>query len=375
MDIPKWPIAGEREIELIREVLESGQWGGFNQIVTRFEQTFAAYQHCLYGVSAFNGTVTLEMALEALEIGPGDEVIVPAISFASTATAVSRRGALPVFVDIEPYSFNMDPNRAAAAITPRTKALMAVHFGGPMVHIEKLLALGIPIIEDAAHSQGAEWNGKRAGSFGLAASFSFQNGKVITSGEGGMLTTNDPDLAQRYRAIANTGRKEGEGFFFHYTLGSNYRMSALQAAVLIAQLERLPEQNARREKYADVLREKTHGLPGLTWQHVLPQARIHTNYLMLGRIDAGLFGVTRDEFHRQITASGIPCTPFYPHPLYGNPLYKTGGCRIEPCPNAEACVQDAFWFPHRVLLGSEADAAELASLVTGIAKPAAAARV
>ncbi len=185
MVIPKWPIADEREVELIREVLESGQWGGFHEIVGRFERDFAAFQHCKYGVSAFNGTVTLEMALEVMGIGAGDEVIVPAISFLSTATAVSRVGATPVFVDIEPYSFNMDPDRAAAAITSRTKALMAVHFGGPMANMDRLCALSVPVIEDAAHSQGAEWNGRRAGSFGLVGSFSFQNGKVMTSGEGG----------------------------------------------------------------------------------------------------------------------------------------------------------------------------------------------
>jgi dTDP-4-amino-4,6-dideoxygalactose transaminase len=302
-------------------------------------------------------------------IGAGDEVIVPAISFVSTATAVPRVGALPVFVDIEPYSFNIDPERAAAAITPRTKAVIAVHFGGPMANMDRLMALGVPILEDAAHSQGAEWSGRRAGSFGVAGSFSFQNGKVMTAGEGGILTTNDPDFARKLREFANTGRREGENFFFHYTLGSNFRITAFQAAVLLAQLERLPGQNARRAQYANILREKTAELPGLTWQHIPEEAAIHTHYLMLGRIDAAQFGTTRNEFHRQITASGVPCTPFYPHPLYGNPLYRSGGCRVEPCPNAEACVQDAFWFPHRVLLGTASDAEELASLVSQVAHP------
>ena len=369
MVIPKWPVSGERERELIGEVLESGQWGGFHEIVGRFERAFAEFQHCRYGVSAFNGTVTLEMALEAMGIGAGDEVILPAISFVSTATAISRVGALPVFVDIEPYSFNIDPDRAAAAITPRTKALMVVHFGGPMANMDRLCALGLPIVEDAAHSQGAEWKGQRAGSFGLVASFSFQNGKVMTSGEGGILTTNDESIAKKLRAIANTGRREGEGFFFHYTLGSNYRITALQAAVLIAQMERLPEQNARRAQYAKILREQTAEIPGLTWQQIPEEAQVHTNYLTLGRIDAAKLGASRDEFHRHVTAAGIPCTPFYPHPLYGNPLYRTGGCRVEPCPVAEACNQDAFWFPHRLLLGSDDDARELAGILCGVAQP------
>jgi dTDP-4-amino-4,6-dideoxygalactose transaminase len=374
MDIPKWPIAGEREMDLIREVLDSGQWGGFNEIVGRFEREFAAFQHCAHGVSAVNGTVTLEMALEAMGIGPGDEVIVPAISFVSTATAVSRVGATPVFVDIEPFSFNIDPDRAAAAITPRTKALMVVHFGGPMANMDRLCVLGVPVIEDAAHAQGAEWRGRRAGSFGIVSSFSFQNGKVMTSGEGGILTTNDELLARRLRALANTGRREGENYFFHYTLGSNYRITALQAAVLLAQLERLPVQNAHRARYAKILREETAEIFGLAWQTVPDEAHVHTNYLMLGRIDAEKFGATRDEFHRQMTAAGIPCTPFYPHALYGNPLYRAGGCRVEPCPVAEACVQDAFWFPHRLLLGSDADAHELAGMLRDVAQPVSAGR-
>jgi dTDP-4-amino-4,6-dideoxygalactose transaminase len=366
MVIPQWPVADEREIELIREVLNSSQWGGFHEMVGRFEREFAGFQHCAYGVSAFNGTVALEMALEAMGIGPGDEVIVPAVSFVSTATAVSRVGATPVFVDIEPYSFNIDPDRVAAAITPLTKALMVVHFGGPMANMDRLCSLGVPIVEDAAHSQGAEWKGRRAGSFGVVGSFSFQNGKVMTSGEGGILTTNDEEFAKKLRAIANTGRREGEGFFYHYTPGSNYRITALQAAVLVAQLERLPAQNARRARYAKILREQTTELPGLTWQYVPEEAHVHTNYLMLGRIDSAQFGATREEFHRQVTARGIPCTPFYPHPLYGNPLYLAGGCRVEPCPVAEACVQDAFWFPHRLLLGSDVDAGELAGILCGV---------
>jgi dTDP-4-amino-4,6-dideoxygalactose transaminase len=173
------------------------------------------------------------------------------------------------------------------------------------------------------------------------------------------------------RAIANTGRREGEGYFFHYTLGSNYRITALQAAVLIAQLERLPEQNLRRAKYAKVLREQTADIPGLTWQQVPEAAQVHTNYLMLGRIDAAKFGASRDDFHRHVTAVGIPCTPFYPHPLYGNPLYQAGRCRIEPCPVAEECVTDAFWFPHRLLLGTHADARELAGILCEANQPVA----
>src|SRR5512141_2708452 len=156
MEIPNWPVATEREIEMLREVLESERWGGYHEFVARLEREFAAFQHCAGGVAAMNGTVTLEMALEAAGVGAGDEVIVPAISFISTATAVSRVGATPVFVDIEELSFNMDPERAAAAITPRTRAIVAVHFGGVMADMDRLSPLAaahsLVLIEDAAHA-------------------------------------------------------------------------------------------------------------------------------------------------------------------------------------------------------------------------------
>ncbi len=370
MRIPAWPIHGEREIELLRQVLDSPQWGGFNPLVERLEREFAAFQHCAHGISSANGTLTLETALAVLGIGPGDEVIVPAISFISTATAVSRVGALPVFVDIESYTFNMDPERAAQAITPRTKAILAVHFGGPLADMDRLTALaadrGIVLLEDAAHAHGSEWNGRRAGSIGLAGSFSFQNSKVMTAGEGGMLTTNDDSFAERARSFSNQGRRVGQPFFYHFSLATNCRITALQAAVLLAQLERLPEQICLRERNERLLRSELADVPGLRFQEVPAQVNAHSHYLLLGRIDERRFGTSRDEFHRRITAAGIPCTPFYPHPLYGNPLYREGGCRVAPCPVAEACVRDAFWFPHRVLMGGEETTREIAAAIRQI---------
>jgi dTDP-4-amino-4,6-dideoxygalactose transaminase len=367
MRIPKWPLATDRELRLVREVLEGSQWGGWNQIVERFEKSFAAYQHCAYGVSCANGTLALEMAMEAADIGPGDEVIVPAISFVSTATAVSRAGAMPVFVDIDPYSFNIDPARAEAAAGPRTKAIVPVHFGGPMADMDRLMDLArrrsLIVIEDAAHAHGAEWNGKRAGSFGLAGAFSFQNGKVMTSGEGGILLTSDQAFAERARSFANQGRRAGENYFLHFTLASNFRISALQAAVLVAQLERLDSQIAERRRNEEFLRAELAGVEGLTFQQVPRAVNRHPHYLLLGRIDAERFGATRDDFHRALTSAGVPCTPFYPHTLYQNPLYRDGGCRVEPCPVAEACVRDAFWFPHRLLMADEETLREVAALI------------
>ncbi|HSW51527.1 MAG TPA: DegT/DnrJ/EryC1/StrS family aminotransferase, partial [Bryobacteraceae bacterium] len=220
---------------------------------------------------------------------------------------------------------------------------------------------GLIVIEDAAHAHGSEWGGRRAGSFGLAAAFSFQNGKVMTSGEGGILLTNDAEFAERARSFANQGRRTGEDYFHHFTLGSNFRITALQAAVLLAQLERLPGQIELRRRNQELLRSLVADLEGLVFQRVPVQVNSHSHYLLLGRVDAARFGRTRDALHQALTAQGIPCTPFYPHALYGNPLYRQGGCRVEPCPVAEACIKDAFWLPHRVLMADEQTVREIAA--------------
>ena len=365
VELPRWPVAAERELELLREVIESEQWGGYHAFVARFEREFAAFQHCRAAVAAMNGTVTLEMALGAAGIGPGDEVIVPAISFISTATAVSRVGATPVFVDIEPLSFNMDPERAAAAISGKTKGIVVVHFGGPMADMDRLTRLaaahGLALIEDAAHAHGSEWNGRRAGSFGVAGSFSFQNSKVMTAGEGGILLSNDEEFLARARSIGDQGRRVGGGWFHHYTLGTNYRMTGLQAAVLIAQLERLPQQIAVRTRNAAVLLREWGEIPGLRFQEVRPEAERNSWFLLLGRVDSTKLGMTRDEFCTALTEAGVPCRNFYPHTLYANPLYQSGGCRVTPCPVAEEHIRDAFWMSHRMLMGDEAQTEGIAS--------------
>jgi dTDP-4-amino-4,6-dideoxygalactose transaminase len=368
VEIPSWPQATEREAELLRAVLDSPQWGGFHPFVREFEESFAAYQHCRFGLSAFNGTITLEAILHQLGIGPGDEVIVPAISFVSTATAVSRTGALPVFVDIEPWSFQVDPHTVAEAITPSTRAIIAVHFGGSMARIDALLRIaeahGLTLIEDAAHAHGSEWNGRRAGSFGKASSFSFQNGKALTAGEGGIVLTNDEQFANAIRSFINQGRVLNEPFYKHYHLGTNFRISAFQAAVLIAQFERLPEQIAHRTASVHLLKEQLSGCSEITWQEEPPELTQNSYYLLPGRISDP--AVSRDSFHRTLTAAGIPCTPFYPFPLYGNPLYQAEQtCRVMPCPNAEAYVGDAFWLAHRALLADDDTICEMARVIKG----------
>ena len=365
MHIPKWPQAGEREAKLLQKVLESTHWGGFHPFVTQFENQFAEYQHAAHGIALCNGTVSLELALSVLGVGPGDEVIVPAISFVSSASAVSRAGAVPVFVDIERRSFNIDPLQVRNAISPATKAIMPVHFGGTMCCLEELIRIAreheLILLEDAAHAQGSEWNGKRAGSFGNLGSFSFQNGKVLSAGEGGALVTLDEEFAVKARSVANCGRLAGRSFYEHHTLGSNFRMTAFQAAVLIGQLERLPEQIEHRTRNARLLMQLTADVQEIIWQEQPLEATRNSWYLLVGRIQAG--AEQRDEFQANLSKAGVPCTPFYPWPLYRNPLFSDVECRVLPCPIAEACVRDAFWLPHRVLLADEETIREVAEVI------------
>jgi dTDP-4-amino-4,6-dideoxygalactose transaminase len=367
LNIPNWPQSDEREEALLRSVLDSPQWGGFHPIVEEFEQQFAVAHHAKHGVSAFNGTVTLELALSVLGVGVGDEVIVPAISFFSTASAVSRVGATPVFVDIGSTSFNIDPEQIVQAITPRTKAVIPVHFGGTLADVDAINAVagqhGLMVIEDAAHAHGSEWKGRRAGSFGITGSFSFQNGKVMCAGEGGILVTNNDDFATRARSFANMGRTAGKSFYSHDQLGTNFRMTAFQAAVLVAQLERLPDQILRRTANVRLLKKLLSDVEEIVWQDE-PAAMTQSSwYLLCGRFRSR--ASTRDQFHAAVTAAGLPCTPFYPHTLYQNQLFAHGGCRVMPCPNAEAYLGDAFWFPHRLLLADEETIQEAANVVRG----------
>ena len=360
MQIPTWPRADEREAELLRMVLDSPQWGGFHPFVAEFERSFAAYQHCRYGIGAMNGSVTLELALEVLGIGPGDEVIVPAISFITTATAVSRAGATPVFVDIEADSYNIDPHRVREAVTPKTKAVIPVHFGGVICDVKALLEIcreyDLVLLEDAAHAHGSEHDGKRAGSFGLVGSFSFQNGKVLTAGEGGMLVTSDDSFAERARSIANCGRAPGRSFYEHHALGTNFRLSALHAAILVAQFERLPEQILQRETNLRILKNLTGDIKEIVWQIQSPEQTQNAHYLVTGRADCG----TRNEFCRRLAAAGVPVTPFYPHTLYQNPVYQREKCRVMPCPIAETRIHDSFWLSHRAFLAPQETIQEIA---------------
>ena len=247
---PEWPIFDESDRKALSDVMESRVWGGYHESVGQLEREFAAYHGAAHGIALANGTVSLEIALSAAGVKPGDEVIVSPITFVASATAISRVGAVPVFVDIDPETINLAPDKVSAHINERTRAVVVVHFAGHPADLDQLTELcnqrGLVMIEDCAHAHGAEWHEQRVGSFGSFGSFSFQASKNMTAGEGGILITNDADLAERARSIGNQGRRTGGAWYEHPRLGTNARLTGFQAALLLNQLRRLPEQLATR---------------------------------------------------------------------------------------------------------------------------------
>ncbi len=367
---PAWPALGPGDLDRVKAVLDSSVWGGSNQAVEAFEGLFAHFHDASFGIAVSSGTMALELAMHAAGIGPGDEVIVPAHSFVATATAVSRAGAVPVFVDIERDTFNIDSLRVAEAVSERTKALVPVHFGGVMADMDRLALVAkdrdFALIEDAAHAHGAEWFGTRAGGLGEIGVFSFQDSKAMTAGEGGIFITSDENLAARARSIANAGRLEGQGWFKHFELGTNLRMTAPQAALLHGQLERLQDQIRLRAANFSRFQEGLEEVDGVGLQRAPAGATVQTRYIVPGRIDERRFGAGRDRFVEAVQAEGVPVRPFYPHTLYENPLYRLQPHRALPCPVAEHATRDSFWLPMNLFMGTEEDAMDAARAIAKV---------
>ena len=362
---------------MLKKVLDSGTWSGYSDQVPAFEEAFAEYHDARHGVAAANGTVSLVAALRAGGIGPGDEVIVPPYTFVATATAPLLAGATPVFADIEPDTWNLDPDAVAGAITSRTRAVIPVHFAGHPADLDRLLPLArrhdLFVVEDAAHAHGVEWRGERVGALGDVGSFSFQASKNLTAGEGGMLITNDDDLAEACWSDVNQGRRPDGMWYEHPKLGSNYRLTGWQAAVLLAQLDRLDEQIERRMANARRLRDALapEGLQPLAWDERVTR---HGFHLFIVRYDENVFGgLPRERFLAALEAEGIPCSAGYPYPLYANDVFAGMPAHQQfhsdgagPCPVAEAACQEAVWFQQNMLLGTEEDMGDIVGAVRKI---------
>lgn len=347
----------EEEIELLR-VLRSGTWGGYSEAVQEFEARFGSYlggKHC---ITVANGTVSLEVALRCEGIGPGDEVIVPPYTFMATASAVLQTGALPVFADIERGTLNLSPYALEAAITSRTRAVIPVHFGGHAADMDRILDIArnrsLIVIEDAAHAHGGEHNGNPLGSLGEWGSFSFQQSKIMTSGEGGCLITGDRTRAEKARAYCNQGRIEGGAWYDHHTLGTNLRLTGFQAAVLLPQLERLHSETLCRERNAALLRDAIQTMNGLEPLHPEPYCTRHAGALFLFRFNSSRPRFDKARFEAALKAEGVPVMETYPRPLYRNPIFDSSPFRDTGCPEAEKACSEIVTLPFRLLNGSPA---------------------
>lgn len=256
------PDIGERELAYVTEAVKSGWVSSAGPFVERFEREFASFCEVKHAVAVSNGTVALHLALVARGIGPGDEVVVPSLTFAATAATVRHAGATPVFVESREDSWCMDPEAVEAAVGPATKAIIAVHLYGHPADMDRLRAIaskhGLFLLEDAAEAHGAKYKGRRTGSLGDAACFSFYGNKIMTSGEGGMVVTDDDALVRRMRMLKDHGM-DPERKYWHTAVGYNYRMTNLQAAIGCAQLERLPELQAGRQRVVDAYRKALAG--------------------------------------------------------------------------------------------------------------------
>jgi dTDP-4-amino-4,6-dideoxygalactose transaminase len=363
---PSWPIWDETEREALVATLESGAWwSGDGDRAQRFADDFAAFQGARHGLPMTNGTHTLEAALVALGVGRGDEVIVPAITFVASATAVLATGAEPVIVDVDADTLCIDPAAAEAAITDRTRVIIAVHCGGCVADLDALLALcdrrGLRLVEDCAHAHGSSWRGRGVGSWGAFGSFSMQGGKLLTAGEGGALLTNDPELEDRAWQHHNCGRERGRWFYHHRTPGSNLRMTEWQGAVLSAQLARFGDQHATRNANAVVLNEALAELPGIRPQPRDERMDANGNYCFIFHYDAAAFaGLPLRDFEAALDAEGIPMGVSYPS--LGDLELFAGDDRPE-VPVAVNAAATTVWLQHRMLLARRESVLDVARAV------------
>lgn len=346
------PLLDGNEERYLLECIRTGWISSEGPFVRQFEESFASRVGRRFGIAVCNGTAALEVAIAAAGIGPGDEVIIPSFTIISCAVAVIRAGAVPVPVDCDPVTWNMDVERIEALITPRTRAIMAVHIYGLPVDMDPLLALarryGIAVVEDAAEAHGLTYRGLPCGSFGQASCFSFYPNKHVTTGEGGMVVTDDKALANRCRSLRNLCFGQGVNRFVHEGLGGNFRMTNLQAAVGLAQLERLDEFVAKKQAMGERYRELLAGLPVHFQPGSMPYAR-NINWVF-GMVLSDEVPFDAAEAAARLAALGIATRPFF-WPMHEQPaLHDRGLCRGESHPVAERIARRGFYLPSGLAL-------------------------
>jgi len=365
----KIPIAkpnfGKEEETAVKEVLESGILASGPR-TKQFEKEFAEYVGVKHAVAVANGTVALDVALKALKICAGDEVITSAFSFIASGNCILFQNAKPVFADIDPRTFNIDPADVAEKITAKTKALIPVHMFGQPAKMDALKEIaedkGIALVEDAAQAHGAEYKGQKAGSIGDMGCFSFYATKNMTAGEGGMITTNDPKMAEKARLLINHGQSQK---YHHDTLGYNYRITELCAAIGSAQLKKLDEFNEKRRENAALLSNGIRNFKGLTAPHVDKDVK-HIFHQYVVKVEEN-YPKDRDELANSLTEKGVGVAVHYPIPIYRQPLYLKLGYEWTKCPNTEEACRRVLSLPVHPLVDRK-DIEYMLDVLEGLSK-------
>jgi 3-amino-5-hydroxybenzoate synthase len=382
--LPKWPIWNEQEEEAVLRVVRSGAWWReAGTEVENFEKEFAEFINVDHVRAVTNGTQAIELALACLGLRADDEVILPACTFISTASAVLSYGAVPIPVDVTRDTLCLDMDAVEAAITPRTRVVIPVHMAGHVCDMQELQALsdrhGFAIVEDAAHAHGATWNGRSAGSIGDSSIFSFQAGKLMTAGEGGAFATSDPDAANQTFVRHSCGRPSQDRDYVHRVVASNLRMTELQGAILRIQLKRLPEQIAIRERNASCFDHFLSEIDGVRPLVRKPYATVHSHYMYMAWFDPEAFAnMTAGDIAKELRMLGVPafrCFPPVHHTemfsrenlLAGGTSFSAGeaprdyaACRT---PVSEAAGRHVVWFHHSLLLSEKVVLEEIADEV------------
>ncbi len=389
-DYPTWPVWDDGERDGLLAVLDAGGWWqGDGDTAATFAAEFAEYHGARFGLAMTNGTHTLEAALVACDVGDGDEVIVAGMTFVASAGAVLAVNATPVLVDIDADTLCIDPVAAEAAITARTKAIIAVHVAGAAADLDELTALcarrRLRLIEDCAHAHGTFWRGRGVGSWGDFGSFSMQRSKLMTAGEGGVLICNDEALRDAAWSYADCGRAKGEWFYHHPNYGSNMRMTEWQGAVLRAQLQRFPDQNRVRNENAIALNAALDEVPGLRTPRRDPRMDSQGNYCFVVHYDsAGFAGLPLKDFEVALGAEGIPMGVSYPalsdlamfRMNHFAPRLREHAPAIDysqiHLPRAEHAAGSTVWLQHRLLLAEREDVLDVARAAARIQHSAAA---
>jgi dTDP-4-amino-4,6-dideoxygalactose transaminase len=387
---PIWPHYDEAEERALKQVLESRIWWRTPGTWTlEFEQAFAKFHGARHGIAVTNGTAALEVTMAGLGIGAGDEVIVPDFTFVATASAVLFASALPVLVDVDLETYCINPDLVEEAITPRTRAVIAVHMGGHPADLDRLKKITdrkkLALVEDSSHAHASEWKGKRIGTFGVAGTFSFQSSKLMTAGEGGIIISNNEEFERQARSVHDCGRMPDEWFYSHFIYGSNYRLSEWQGAVLQAQLGRLDEQTKVRHRNARLLDRFLGAIPGITPQKLDDRCTRNGQYAYIFHVNKKeLAGIATERFIAAMNAEGIPNQASYP-PLHQLHMFRNGEYRKRLCgkqakerhaflkrrfPATQKAAWETVWIPQPALLGDEEDMQEIAASLSKIQKHA-----